>query len=479
MTRNERPLARLAAKRGVSRIHFVGIGGAGMSGIAEVMLNLGFQVSGSDLRRSATTERLEHLGARIFIGHAATNIEQADVLVVSSAVREDNPELRAAHAKHLPVLPRAEMLAELMRFQQGIAVCGTHGKTTTTSLIAAILAEAGCDPTFVIGGLLNQAGTHARLGQGHYLVAEADESDASFLHLQPLVTVVTNVEPEHMDTYQGDFSQLEGTFVEFLRNLPFYGLAVVCADDEVARRLPEQAARKFVTYGFAADADYRVVAWQQTSTRVSFTLNLPDGTTHDFDLGLPGRHNVQNAAAAVAVALEEGLDVTVVQQALKHFKGIGRRFQDWGERSLASHQVRVIDDYGHHPTEVAATIAAARAAFPERRLVMLFQPHRYTRTRDLYEDFVQVLAEPDVLLMLDVYAAGEDPIVGADTKSLCRSIRLSSQKEPVYVAEPEQLVDILRRHLLDGDVLITQGAGNVGQICQRLIAQSKTGGEKP
>jgi UDP-N-acetylmuramate--alanine ligase len=473
----EMTLSRFARRRQMTRIHFVGIGGAGMSGIAEVLLNLGFSISGSDLSESDSIRHLRRLGATVSLGHRAEQVRDAHVVVRSTAIGDSNPELAEARRLGIPVLPRAEMLAELMRFNEGIAVSGTHGKTTTTSLIASILAEAGTDPTFVIGGKLTSAGAHARLGRGRYLVAEADESDASFLHLQPLITVVTNIESDHMDTYGGDFDRLRSTFAEFLRNLPFYGLVVVCADDPEALAVATDVGRKHVSYGFREGADYRITQYRQTGTRCHFTLQCPDESVLDLSLNLPGRHNAQNAAAAAAVALEEGIDARHVQKALSEFQGIGRRFQDYGERRLGQACIRLIDDYGHHPSEVLATIRAAREAFPDRRLAMLFQPHRFTRTRDLYEDFVRVLGEVDVLLMLDVYPAGEEAIVGADARALCRSIRLAHQIEPVFVGDSETAIAQLEIQARDGDVWITQGAGNVGALAESLVQVSQPAGE--
>ena len=458
------------AMRRVERIHFVGIGGAGMGGIAEVLLNEGYKVSGSDIASGAVTERLAGLGAEIFIGHSAANIQGASVVVVSSAVKADNPEVSSARELRIPVVRRAEMLGELMRFRHGIAIAGTHGKTTTTSLMASVFAEAGADPTFVIGGLLNSAGSNARLGAGRYLIAEADESDASFLHLQPMATVITNIEADHMDTYQGDFEKLKATYLEFLHNLPFYGLAVVCLDDPVLRQLIPCIGRTVLTYGFSEDADYQISDFSQSGTVSQFVITDPAGNQREISLNLPGRHNALNATAVFALAQDEGIAEQAILAALSKFEGIGRRFQQYGEFDTGRGKVLLLDDYGHHPTEVAATVAAVRSAWPERRLVMCYQPHRYTRTRDLYDDFARVLSEVDTLLLLEVYAAGEAPIPGADSRSLARSIRARGQLEPIYVAQPADLAASLAEVLQDGDVVLTQGAGNIGALVKQLAA---------
>ncbi len=477
MSRMSRTLIEFASRRGIKCIHFVGIGGSGMSGIAEVLLNLGFCISGSDLNQNDVVNHLQQLGAKIAIGHAEENLQDVDVVVQSSAIGSDNIEIRYAQKHRIPVLPRAEMLAELMRSNKGIAVCGTHGKTSTTSLIASIFAEAKFDPTFIIGGVLNSAGTNARLGEGQYLIAEADESDASFLHLQPLISVVTNIEADHMDTYQGDFKKLQQTFVEFLHNLPFYGLAVCCVDDSVVSRILSEIHRPIVSYGFSEKADYQAINFRQKGLVSEFQIRLPDGSISEtIALNMPGAHNVQNALAATVVALEEGISFNDVQSALIKFEGIGRRFQSYGEVVIGKKSVTMIDDYGHHPTEVAVTIEAVRSAYPEKRLVLLFQPHRYSRTRDLYEDFVKVLSEVDSLLLLEVYAAGETPIAGADSKSLCRSLRQRGAVEPVYIesySSVEKLSEILQKQLQDNDVLLIQGAGNVGVIAPALGQLSK------
>jgi len=464
------PQQKKLAMRRVERIHFVGIGGAGMGGIAEVLVNEGYNVSGSDIAPNGVTERLITLGAKVSFGHDAAHIDGASVVVVSSAINNANPEVAAARELRIPVVRRAEMLGELMRFRHGIAIAGTHGKTTTTSLLASIFAEAGTDPTFVIGGLLNSAGSNARLGAGRYLIAEADESDASFLHLQPLATVVTNIEADHMDTYQGDFEKLKATYLEFCHNLPFYGVAVVCIDDPVLRGLIEQIGRTVLTYGFSDDADFVISDFSQTGTQSQFVITDPTGNQREVVLNLPGKHNALNATAAFALALDEGISEQAILNALNKFEGIGRRFQQYGEFDTGNGKALLLDDYGHHPTEVAATIAAVRAAWPERRLVMAYQPHRFTRTRDLYEDFAKVLSSVDKLLLLEVYSAGEAPIAGADSRSLCRSIRTRGTLDPIYVAEPAELAPSLAGVLQDGDVVLTQGAGNIGSLVKQLAA---------
>ena len=453
--------------RRIRGIHFIGIGGAGMGGIAEVLINQGYKISGSDLGKNTVTERLTSLGADISFGHMPNNILGVDVVVVSSAIADDNPEIIAARERRIPIVPRAEMLAELMRFRHGIAIAGTHGKTTTTSLLASIYSEGGLDPTFVIGGLLNSAGTNARLGRSRFLIAEADESDASFLHLQPMVSVVTNIDADHMDTYGGDFSVLRETFIQFLHNLPFYGLAVLCVDNETVRDIIPEVTRPLVTYGFSDDADYQAVNFRQKGNRSFFTAKRRQGNAElDIELNLPGEHNVLNALAAVAVATEDGVDEDAIITALSEFEGIGRRFEAHGEMQLASAKgsIQLIDDYGHHPTEVAATIKAVRNGWPEKRLVMIYQPHRYTRTRDLYEDFANVLSEVDVLLLLDIYSAGEEVIPGADSRSLCRTIRMRGHIEPIFVEDQIALEKVIGDVLEDGDLVLTQGAGNIGTL---------------
>ena len=456
--------------RKITRIFFVGIGGAGMGGIAEVLLNEGYDIAGSDIQTGAMTERLTALGADIAIGHRAENVVDANVVVVSSAINEANPEIQYAREKRIPIIRRAEMLAELMRFRHGIAVAGTHGKTTTTSLIATIFAEAGRDPTFVIGGLLNSAGTNARLGSSRYLIAEADESDASFLHLQPMMSVVTNIEADHMETYGGDFSKMTDTYIEFLHNLPFYGQAVVCGDDQVIRSLLPQIGRSVITYGLDEDNDVYATDIHYSFGSAHFIVYRPDREPLPVKLNQTGKHNVLNALAAITVATEERIDDESVQAALAGFGGIGRRFEVLGQFDTSVGEVTLVDDYGHHPTEVAATIEAARNNWPDQRLVMIYQPHRYTRTRDLYEDFVEVLSQVDCLLLLDVYAASEQPIDGADSRSLARSIRARGQLEPVYVSEHSELPAIFANQLQDGDIVMTQGAGNVGQLARKLAA---------
>lgn len=459
--------------RRVRRIHFVGIGGAGMGGIAEVLLNQGYVISGSDIGDNANTQRLQSLGAHIFLGHDASHVSAADVVVVSSAIAADNAELVAAKAAFIPIVRRAEMLAELMRFRHGIAVAGTHGKTTTTSLLASIFAEAELDPTFVIGGLLNSAGSNARLGSSKYLIAEADESDASFLHLQPMVSVVTNIEADHMDTYGGDFNRMLDTYIDFLHNLPFYGLAVMCVDDPVIRELLPRVGRQLTTYGFSDDADVRGSDYQQQSGESRFVVHRNDREPMAVTVNLPGRHNALNALAAIAVATDEGIEDAAIQRALQQFGGIGRRFQRLGDFPCTTEEatgaVMLVDDYGHHPTEVAATIAAARAGWPEHRLVMAFQPHRYSRTRDLYDEFVSVLADVDVLLLLDVYSAGEAPVQGADSRALTKSLRLRGKAEPIYVGDRGQLMRVLADILRPNDLVLTQGAGNIGAIARELV----------
>lgn len=452
----------------VKRIHFVGIGGAGMNGIAEVLRNEGYEISGSDIAESAVTAHLRSRGIEVFIGHKESNVEGASVVVLSSAIKKNNPEWLRAVELRIPVVRRAEMLAELMRYRFGIAVAGTHGKTTTTSLISSIYAEAGRDPTFVIGGLLNSAGVNARLGSGRYLIAEADESDASFLHLQPMCSVVTNIEADHMDTYEGDFNKLKATFVEFLHNLPFYGVAVVCGDDPVIRSILPQIGRTTITYGSTPDCDLQVTDFKQEQSHSTFKVVKRDGSVLSVFLSLPGYHMALNATAAIAVALEDDIDEASILRALKSFEGVGRRFEQYGEFETGNGKVMLVDDYGHHPSEVRATINAVRAGWPDRRLVMIFQPHRYTRTRDCFEDFIEVLNQVDELILMDVYPAGEDPIVGADGRALCRSIRLRGHVEPYFVPSPNQVPATLADIIRDGDIVLTQGAGNVGKMAKIL-----------
>ena len=462
--------------RRIQRIHFVGIGGSGMGGIAEVLINLGYEVRGSDLKPNAVTERLASLGARVVFGHAAQNVGDADVVVVSSAVKADNPEVQAALARRVPVVQRAEMLGELMRFRYAIAVAGTHGKTTTTSLVASILAEGGEDPTFVIGGRLKSAQSNARLGAGRYLVAEADESDASFVHLQPLIAIVTNIDNDHLVTHDGDFARLKQSFVDFLHNLPFYGLAVLCADDAHVRDILPRVGRPVVTYGIdagdKATADVRALAIERRGLQTHFEVARPGHERNlAVTLNLPGRHNVLNALSAIAVATEIGIEDAAIQRALENFQGIDRRLQHIGEIVTPAGRIALVDDYGHHPTEIAATLDAVRQGWPGRRLVLAFQPHRYTRTRDLIDDFAQVLSSADVLLVTEVYAAGEAPIAGADGRAICRSVRTRGQVEPVFVERVEELDRALAGVVRDGDVVVTMGAGHIGAIAHELPAR--------
>jgi UDP-N-acetylmuramate--alanine ligase len=455
--------------RRIRHIHFVGVGGAGMGGIAEVLVHLGYQVSGSDLSRNAMTSRLEQQGVKVLTGHEAANVEGVDAIVVSSAIRDDNPEVQHARELGIPVVPRAEMLAELMRFRYGIAVAGTHGKTTTTSLLASLMAEGDLDPTFVIGGKLNSTDSHSWLGRGKFLVAEADESDASFLYLQPTISIVTNIDVDHMETYGGDYSRLRGTFIEFLHHLPFYGLAILCIDDDGVRDILDDVTRPVLTYGLSEDADVRAFNLRHDGTQSIFEVALPDREEAlKVTLNMPGHHNILNCLAAIAVAHELGVSDEAIQKATAEFQGVGRRFQIQGEFTTSAGQVLFVDDYGHHPTEIQATLAAAREAWPDRRLVQVFQPHRYTRTRDLFEDFANVLSDVDVLVMLEVYAANEDPIPGADSRTLCRAIRMRGKVDPVFVETPEDLKDVLAGLIQDGDVVLTQGAGNVGALAATL-----------
>jgi len=455
--------------RRIHCVHFVGIGGSGMSGIAEVMLSLGYRIQGSDIKSNKQTTRLEKQGATIFIGHAEDNIRDADAVVVSSAVDETNPEVAAARELLMPVVQRAEMLAELMRFRYSIAVAGTHGKTTTTSLIASVLAEGGLDPTFVIGGRLKSADANARLGQGEYLVAEADESDASFVHLKPMLAVVTNIDADHMSTYDGDIEKLRESFVEFLHNLPFYGLAVVCSDDPGVQEIIGSTGRAVMTYGLEEDADLRAqnVEFDAGITRFD-VIRGDDKPPLRISLRLPGLHNVRNALAAIAVAGELQVADDAVVRALESFEGIDRRFQSLGEIDTDTGRIMLIDDYGHHPTEVAATLAAARTGWPGKRVVLVFQPHRYTRTRDLMDDFAQVLSEADVLVLLDVYAAGEPPIAGADGRAIARAVRSRGAVEPVFVESLDELPPVLKDVLEEGDLVLTMGAGDIGAFAAGL-----------
>ena len=461
--------------RRIHLIHLVGIGGSGMGGIAEVLLNLGYEVQGSDLKANAVTQRLSRLGARIFAGHAAQNLGKADVVVVSSAVNRENPEVAAALANRVPVVPRAEMLGELMRFRYSVAVAGTHGKTTTTSLVASVLAEGGLDPTFVIGGRLKSADSNARLGAGRYLVAEADESDASFMHLQPMIAIVTNIDNDHLGTHEGDFERLKQSFVDFLHNLPFYGLAVLCADDAEVRSILGNIARPVVTYGFGEGVDIRAIEVERAGLESHFTALREDRAPLALTINLPGRHNVLNALAAVAVATELGVADSAIQRALASFQGIDRRLQQLGEIRWPGGSAVVIDDYGHHPTEVEATVEAVRQAWPARRLVLAFQPHRFTRTRDLLDDFGRALSDCDVLLVTEVYAAGEPPIAGADGRAICRVVRTRGRIEPVFVERIEELAESLRQVLHDGDVVLTMGAGNIGAVAADLKSRFAAG----
>lgn len=466
-------------KHKVNHIHFVGIGGSGMSGIAEVLLNLGYQISGSNLSENATTQRLSELGATVHIGHADTHIASADAVVTSSAIKPDNPEVIAARARNIPVVPRAMMLAELLRLRQGIAIAGTHGKTTATSLIASVLAQAEMDPTFVIGGRLEAAGSHAKLGSGEFIVVEADESDASFLYLQPVLAVVTNIDADHMETYDHDFSRLKQAFVDFVQHLPFYGMAILCVDDANVREIIPAISKPITTYGLSDTAQIRATDISHCSGQMRFTALIGvNGKTRKLNitLNLPGLHNVQNALAAIAVGNEVGVPDASIIKALTGFKGVGRRFQRCGEIKLAKNDSNncgsftLVDDYGHHPVEIAATIAAARGAFPGRRLMVAFQPHRYTRTRDVFEDFVKVLSTADVLLLTEVYSAGESPIVAADGKSLVRAIRVQGKVEPIFVETVEELPAAIFSMVQDGDVVLVMGAGSVGSVAQNFAS---------
>jgi UDP-N-acetylmuramate--alanine ligase len=460
----------------VKHIHFVGIGGAGMSGIAEVLLNLGYQVSGSDLSSNNVTDRLISLGARVSIRHHAENIEGANAVVVSTAVRSDNPEVLAARHKRIPIVPRAVMLAELMRLKQGIAIAGTHGKTTTTSLVASVLAAGGLDPTFVIGGRLISAGANARLGTGDFIVAEADESDASFLNLFPVIEVITNIDADHMDTYGHDFARLKQAFIEFTHRLPFYGIAVLCVDDPNVREILPFVSKPIIRYGLGAEAQVRAVNVEARDGKMHFTTLREDASPLDIVLNLPGTHNVQNALAAIAIATELEVSDADIQRALQEFNGVGRRFQRYGEVPVSvgnreedkEGAYTLIDDYGHHPVEMAATIEAARGAFPDRRLVLAFQPHRYTRTRDCFEDFVRVLSTVDALVLTEVYAAGESPIVAADGRALARAIRVAGKVEPVFAETVDEMPDAITTLARNGDVVITMGAGSIGGVCGKL-----------
>ena len=456
----------------VKHIHFVGIGGSGMSGIAEVLCNLGYVISGSDLQASATTQRLEKLGIKVQIGHAAENIQSADVVVTSTAVQADNPEVIEARQKRIPLVPRAMMLAELMRLKRGIAIAGTHGKTTTTSLVASVLAQGGLDPTFVIGGRLNSAGANAKLGSGEFIVVEADESDASFLNLLPVMAVITNIDADHMDTYEHDFAKLKRAFVQFTEHMPFYGTAVVCVDDPNVRDIIPQLTRPVTTYGFSEAAQVRAVNVRAVHGQMHFTVQRKNGVTLPdlpIVLNLPGQHNVLNALAAIAIGTELNLDDRKIAEALAEFHGVGRRFQRYGEVAVKDGHFTLIDDYGHHPVEMAATLEAARGAFPGRRIVLAFQPHRYTRTRDCFEDFIKVLSTADALLLTDIYAAGEAPIVAADGRALSRAVRVQGKVEPLFVEAIQDLPQAILDFALPGDVVLCMGAGTIGGVAQKVV----------
>ena len=463
-------LIKIPEMRRIKHIHFVGIGGAGMCGIAEVLKNQGYKISGSDIKASKTTAQLEENGIKVYIGHAAENIQNANVIVVSTAIDQENPEIKAAIESRIPLVRRAEMLGELMRYRHGIAVAGTHGKTTTTSLVTCMLAEENLDPTYVIGGLLNRTGVNAALGASRFIVAEADESDASFLHLQPMAAIVTNIDADHMDTYGGSFDVLKDTFVTFLQKLPFYGLAVVCGDDANIREIMPRIGCPVLTYGFNEDNDIRAVDVEQIGMQSHFTVLRKDREPLRVTINMPGAHNILNSLAAIGIATDEGVSDGAICRALESFSGVGRRFQVQGEFELDGGSVKLVDDYGHHPKEVEATIKAARASHPDRRLVMMFQPHRFSRTRDCFDDFVDVLSQVDQLLLLEVYSAGEKPIVGADSRSLARSIRLRGEVEPTLIDPVEgNIQNVMKNVLKPGDLLLTQGAGNVGAISIELV----------
>lgn len=460
--------------RHIRHLHFVGIGGAGMGGIAEILLHEGYSISGSDLKENGMTKHLKELGAQIKQGHHESHISNADVIVYSSAVSLDNLEIKAARNARIPIIPRALMLAELMRFRYSIAIAGTHGKTTTTSLVASLLGESGLDPTFIIGGRLNSTSTHARLGTGRYLVAEADESDASFLYLQPMIAIVTNIDADHMATYNGDFQRLKKSFLEFLWHLPFYGLAILCCDDPIIRSILPNVMRPVITYGFSEDADFQITSFQQKGIKNHFTVSRPKQKQLNITLNLPGEHNALNALAAIAVASELGINDKTIQTALSQFSGVDRRFQIWGECQFTKANVLLIDDYGHHPREIAATLKAIRHAWPERRLVMTFQPHRYTRTQDLFNDFVNILSAVDNLLLLDVYSAGESPIAGADSPALIEAIKNISNLSPILIKDQQDLSQNLHQVLQPNDILLLQGAGDIGNIAKQLARSQLT-----
>lgn len=466
-------------KHKVKHLHFVGIGGSGMSGIAEVLLNLGYVISGSDLNSNAASQRLQKLGAKVILGHAAENIQGADAIVTSTAVKPDNPEVIAAREKHIPIVPRALMLTELMRLKSGIAIAGTHGKTTTTSLVASILAEGGLDPTYVIGGLLNSAGANAKLGSGDFIVAEADESDASFLNLLPVIEVITNIDADHMETYDHDFSKLKQAFIDFTLRLPFYGVAMLCIDDANVREIMPSITKTIVTYGFHEDAEVRAINAKAVGGKMQFTVVQSGYENMQVSLNQPGMHNVQNACAAIAIAREVGVDDEATKKALHEFTGVGRRFTRYGEVRIVNDEsskvcgnFALVDDYGHHPVEMAATLAAARGAYPGRRIVLAFQPHRYTRTRDLFEDFVKVMSSADVVVLAEVYAAGEEPIVAADGRALTRALRVSGKVEPLFVEHIHEMPDSLMRVLQDDDVLIVMGAGTISAVPHLLMQKN-------
>jgi UDP-N-acetylmuramate--alanine ligase len=460
-------------KHAIRHIHFVGIGGSGMSGIAEILFNLGYQISGSDLSDSSVLQRLSSMGIQTYVGHAASHVEKADAVVTSTAVKASNPEVVKAREMHIPIVPRALMLAELMRLKQGIAIAGTHGKTTTTSLVASVLAEAGLDPTFVIGGRLNSAGANARLGSGEYIVVEADESDASFLNLLPVMAVVTNIDADHMETYGHDFGRLQKAFVDFLHRMPFYGTAILCTDDAAVRAIVDQVTCPVTSYGFSEDAQVRAINVKAVGGQMHFTVQRSNGVTlpdMEIVLNLPGRHNVLNALSAIAVAVELNIEDAAVQKALSEFKGVGRRFQLYGDHSKGKDAaVTVVDDYGHHPVEMAATLAAARGAFPNRRLVLAFQPHRYTRTRDCFEDFVKVMGLADAVLLAEVYAAGEAPIVAADGRALIRALRIADKVEAIFVDDIQTMAQAAADFLKAGDVLLCMGAGSVSAVAGAVV----------
>jgi UDP-N-acetylmuramate--alanine ligase len=464
-----------AMKHKIKHIHFVGIGGSGMSGIAEVLLNLGYKISGSDAGTNAATERLAQLGAQVWLGHAAAYIENADCVVTSTAVKSDNPEVIAARAAKVPVIPRALMLAELMKLKQGIAIAGTHGKTTTTSLVASVLAAGGLDPTFVIGGRLNSAGANAQLGSGEFIVVEADESDASFLNLSPVISVITNIDADHMETYGHDFARLKQAFVEFIQKLPFYGTAILCVDDACVREIMPFISKPIVTYGFSDDAQVQAINVREVGAQMVFTVRRKNRALLDVVLNTPGRHNVLNSLATIAVADELGVRDSAILEALAQFKGVGRRFQRYGEfAAKTGGEFTLVDDYGHHPVEMAATLAAARGAFPGRRLVLAFQPHRFTRTRDLFEDFVRVMGTVDCLLLAEVYAAGESPIVAADGRALARALRITGKVEPIFVEDISTMAQTIIDFAQAGDVVMTMGAGSISSIGPQLVQLLKT-----